>query len=211
VARPDDQPHDQIVLDDGTWVDVGPDGRWHPSPGERARAAVILGVGTAALLLLALVVSVGGGGRDREAASTDTTTTEAVEATDAADPGVDPSSIDGEPASPDCVADDRDAQPLRNRRQAIVLVLNATSQGGHAGAVSTLLEARGYETATPGNAGGREVTSVAYLAGFCAEAERLVEDLGLTSATVEPVPADLLATVGRARLVLSLGADSLGE
>jgi hypothetical protein len=210
VARASDQQHDGIVLDDGTWVDVGPDGRWRPSPGERARAAVILGVAMATLLLLALVLSVGGGGdEDVEVAAT-TSAPEEEPRTTEAEEDLDPSSIDGEPASAECAGDDRDARPLRDRRRSIVLVLNGTSRGGHAGAVSEQLRAAGYQLTSPGNAGTRRVTSVAYLAGYCAEAEQVAEDLELPDATIEPVPEELLAVVGRAQLAVSLGADSLG-
>jgi hypothetical protein len=210
VARADDQQRDGIVLDDGTWVDVGQDGRWRPTPGERARAAVILGVSIAALLLVALVLSFGDGTRDgleRAAATTSTSVAETAPATE--EPGRDPSWVGDEPASAECVGDDRDGQSLRNRRTAVLLVRNGTSRGGWGGDVSELLRGMGYEVTTPENAGDREVTSVGYLAGYCAEAERVAEDLGLTEATVEPVPAELLGEVGRAKLVLSLGADSL--
>lgn len=210
MARADDQPHDGIVLDDGTWVDVGADGRWRPSAGERARAAAILGVLVVALLLAALVASAGGDDDhddDVEAAATTTTTEADTTTTTEAPP--DPSSIDGEAPSAQCVADDRDAQPLRDRVESIVLVLNATSRSGHAGVVTERLEAAGYSVTVPDNAGRREVTSVAYLAGYCAEAERVVADLGIPGATVEPVAQDLLSLVGRARIVVSLGADSL--
>ena len=50
---------------------------------------------------------------------------------------------------------------------------------------------------------------MAYKPGFCAEAERLADDLGLPDARVEPVPAELPVVVGRARLVVTLGLDSL--
>jgi hypothetical protein len=210
VRRSEDQPHDRIVLDDGTWVDVGADGRWRPSPGERARAAVILGLAITALVLVALVASVEGEDHDDDVASaaSSTTTTEPRDAT-TTEAAPDPASIDGEAPSAQCVADDRDAQPLRERRQSVVLVLNASSRTGHAATISGRLEEAGYAVTVPGNAGRREVTSVAYLAGYCAEAERVVEDLGLAGATVEPVPPELLAEVGRARIVVSLGADSL--
>src|SRR3546814_5839896 len=61
VARQHETPREGIALDDGTWVDLGRDGRWHPSAGERTRAAVLLGVFLGALPVLALLLSVGGG------------------------------------------------------------------------------------------------------------------------------------------------------
>jgi len=209
VAQGNDSERDGIVLDDGTWVDVGPDGRWRPTAGERARAAVILGVAFSALLLLALVLSVGGDEDDPVEAATGSSTTEAPDETTTTEAPEDPASVGGEPPSPQCVADDRDGADLRDRRASVVLVLNATSRSGHAGNVSARLEQLGYSVTVPDNGGRREVTSVAYLAGFCAEAERLAADLGLPDATVELVAQDLLAKVGRARLVVNLGADSL--
>jgi len=209
VANGSEQEHDGIVLDDGTWVDVGPDGRWRPSAGERARAATILGVAFAALLLLALVLSVGDDDGDEVEVAGPTSTTEAAEETTTTEGPDDPASVGGEPPSARCVADDRDGAELRDRRASVVLVLNATDRSGHAGDVSTRLEQLGYAVTVPDNGGRREVTSVAYLAGWCAEAERVAEDLALPEATVEPVAQDLLSKVGRARLVVSLGADSL--
>jgi len=210
VARRDEEQEDGIVLDDGTWVDVGPDGRWRPSAGERARAAVILGVGVAALVLLALVLSVGGEDDEDDgvAARATSSTTEVAETTTTEAP-VDPASVDGEPPSPACAADDRDGSALRERDETVVLVLNATSRSGHAGVVTQRLEDGGYAVTVPDNGGRREVTSVAFLAGWCAEAERVAQDLGLPGATIEPVAQDLLVLVGRARVVVSLGADSL--
>jgi len=198
------------VLDDGTWVDVGADGRWRPSAGERARAAAILGVAIVALVFAALVASTGSDDDhdDDVAARGTTSTTEADETTTTTAPP-DPASVGGEPPSAQCVGDDRDSRPLRDRDESIVLVLNATSRAGHAGVVTDRLEAAGYSVTVPDNAGRREVTSVAYLAGYCAEAERVVSDLGIPGATVEPVAQDLLTLVGRARIVVSLGADSL--
>lgn len=210
MARADDQQRDGIVLDDGTWVDIGQDGRWRPTPGERVRAAVILAVSFGVLLLVALVLSFGDGtraGDDRAAATTSTAAPDTTPASE--EPGRDPSWVGDDPASAECVGDDRDGQALRDRRTAVVLVRNGTTRGGWAGDVSALLRGLGYEVTTPENAGDREVTSVGYLAGYCAEAERVAEDLGLDDATVEPVPAELLGEVGRAKLVLSLGADSL--
>ena len=108
VARRDEEQEDGIVLDDGTWVDVGPDGRWRPSAGERARAAVILVVALSALLLLALVLSVGGDDQEPEVAAETSTTAELAAETTTTAAQVDPASVGGEPPSAQCTADDRD-------------------------------------------------------------------------------------------------------
>lgn len=198
-----------IRLDDGTWVDAGPDGRWHPSSGERARAAVILSVCLVVLLAAALVASVddGDGDADVAAVASTTTTTEATTTTTTEPP--DPSSLDGEPASPRCQEDDRSALPMRDRPSSTVLVLNGTYRNGHAGDTTEELEELGYTSVVPDNADREEITIVAYKNGFCAEAERLALDLGLPHAIVEPAPEDLDVVVGRARLIVTLGLDSL--
>lgn len=210
MARHDDQQREGIALDDGTWVDVGRDGKWRPSAAQRARAGAILGVFFALLLVLALVLSTDDGDGDRsddvETAAT-TTTTEAVTTTTTAP--LDPSSVDGEPASPNCTGDDRAAQPLRERSDVAVLVLNGTSRSGHAADVTERLEALGYATTVPDNADRLDVTSVAYAPAHCAEAERAAWELGLPGATIEPVPADLPVALGRAVLVVTAGRDSL--
>lgn len=210
VADVDDQEHGGIRLDDGTWVDVGPDGRWRPTAGERARAAVILGLAFAALLLAALVISVGGDDEEEAEVASSSSTSERGETTTTADEPDDPASVGGRDPSARCAADDRDGAELRGRRATVAMVLNATSRSGLAAEVSARLEELGYAVTAPGNGGQREVTSVGHLAGWCAEAERLVEDLALPEATVEPVPEELLADVGRARVVVTLGDDALG-
>ncbi len=214
MTRPEDEPDDAvgrpdgIRLDDGTWVDAGPDGRWSPSSAERTRAAVILAVVFVALLGAALVASVDDGDVDSVAAvETTTTTTEATTTTTTEPP--DPSSLDGEPASPRCRDDDRNALPLRDRQSSTVLVLNGTYRNGHAGDVTDDLEDLGYTSVVPDNAGREETTLVGYKNGFCAEAERLAVDLGLPAAAVEPASEDLDVVVGRARLIVTLGLDSL--
>lgn len=210
MARDDDQQREGIVLDDGTWVDVGHDGKWRPSAAERARAGAILGVFIAVLLVVALVLSTDDGRPERRTAGelATTTTTEAAATTTTTAPP-DPSSIDGEPASPNCVGDDRDAAPLRDRDETAVLVLNGTGRTGHAGDITEQLEALGYATTVPDNADRLEVTSAAHLPGYCAEAERAAWELGLPGATIEPVPDDLPVALGRAVLVLTMGRDSL--
>lgn len=203
-------PDEAIRLDDGTWEDLGPDGRWRPSSGDRARAAVILTVFFVALLGAALIASVddGDGAREEAAAEAATTTTTEPATTTTTEPP-DPSSIDGEPASPRCRDDDRNALPLRDRQDSTVLVLNGTYRNGHAGDTTEALEALGYTSVVPDNAGREQVTVVAYKNGFCAEAERLAQDLRLPRAVIERAQDDLDVVVGRARLIVTLGLDSV--
>lgn len=213
ARRPDDQ-REGIVLDDGTWVDVGRDGRWRPSAGERIRAGVVLGVLVGVLAILALLVSVGDDDEDEvdvAAEEETTTTTQPVVVTTTTTLPPDPSSVGGEPASIACVADDRGGQELRDPANTAVLVLNATRRTGHAADVVEQLEGLGYATTVPGN-GGRLATSVfGYVGGYCAEAERLAAEMGLTEVTIEPVDAsELPVPLGRARIVVTVGADTLG-
>lgn len=212
VARQHDEQREGIVLDDGTWVDLGRDGKWHPSAGERLRAAVILVVLIGLLAMVALVLSVGGDDEEDDVAATDdstTTTAEPVVTTTSTLPP-DPASVGGEPAPIHCLGDDRGGAPLRERDATAVLVLNATSRTGHAAAVVERLEGLGYATTVPGN-GGRLATSVfRYVPGYCAEAVRLAFELALGEATFEPVDADALPVpLGRARIVATVGADTL--
>lgn len=213
VARQQDQQREGIVLDDGTWVDVGRDGRWRPSPGERARAAVILGVFVGLLAMVALVLSVGGDDDEQEidvAADEETTTTTEPEVTTTTLPP-DPSSIGGEPASISCVADDRGGADLRDRESTAVLVLNATRITGHAAEVVEYLEHLGYATTVPGNGGRLQTSEFRYVPGYCAEAERLAIEMGLSEVTLEPLEQDpnLPVPLGRARIVATVGADTL--
>jgi LytR cell envelope-related transcriptional attenuator len=213
VARQQDEQREGIVLDDGTWVDVGRDGRWRPSPGERTRAAVILGVFIGLLTMVALLLSVGG---DRDAdegqvAADDTTTTaeEPVITTTTTLPP-DPSSVGGEPASINCIGDDRGGAELRDRDTTAVLVLNATSRTGHAADVVEYLEHLGWATTVPGNGGRLRTSNFAYVSGYCAEAELVAIELGLREATFEPADPDALPVpLGRARIVVTVGSDSL--
>lgn len=211
VARQQEPQREGIVLDDGTWVDVGRDGRWHPSAGERIRAAVILGVAVGVLAMVALVLSVGDDD-DADLASVDdtTTTTEEPVLTTTTTLPPDPSSVGGEPASIHCIGDDRGGAELRDRDTTAVLVLNATSRTGHAAAIVERLEDLGYATTVPGNAGRLRTSSFAYVDGYCAEAQRAAFELGLVDATFEPVEADdLPVPLGRARIVATVGSDSL--
>ncbi len=218
VARQHETPREGIALDDGTWVDLGRNGKWHPSAGERARAAVVLGVSLGVLLVLALLLSVGGGDEEEDdvdvAADTSSTTDPEIEATapttatTAAD--VDPVSVGGDPAPEQCGADDRGGAPYRERDATAVLVLNATSRTGHGAAVVRRLEALGYATTVPDNAGRLRTSVFGYVDGYCAEAVRLAFELGLAEATFEPVDvARLPVPLGRARIVATVGADTV--
>lgn len=211
VERPQEHEREGIVLDDGTWVDVGRDGRWHPSAGERVRAAVILGVFIGVLAMVALLLSVGDGSDDDVVAVDDTTTTaeEPVITTTTTLPP-DPSSVGGEPASINCLGDDRGGAELRDRDTTAVLVLNATRRTGHAADVVEYLEHLGWATTVPGNGGRLRTSKFAYVPGYCAEAERAAVELGLGEATFEPVDPDALPVpLGRARIVVTVGSDSL--
>lgn len=212
VARQQDSQREGIALDDGTWVDVGRDGRWRPSPGERARAAVLLGVFVGVLAMVALLLSVGGDDDDEidVAAEEETTTTTEPEVTTTTLPP-DPSSIGGEPASITCVADDRGGAELRDRESSAVLVLNATRVTGHAAEVVEYLEHLGYPTTVPGNGGRLQTSEFRYVPGYCAEAERLAIEMGLAGSTLEPLEqdTDLPVPLGRARIVATVGADTL--
>lgn len=206
---------DGEAWDDAEWVEVGPDNRWSPTFEERSRSALALAVLVGAMLLVAAFASLGGGGDDdaddggdqEVAASASTATTEASTTTTEAP---DPVSVDGEDPPGECVFDDRGASPLRDRADVTVLVLNGTPRGGHAGSTTEDLEDMGYTSMTPDNATIRSTSSVEYLPGHCAEAIRLVDDLGVATTSVGPHdPDDDDVFVGRAVLVLKLGRDSV--
>lgn len=212
VAPQQETQGDGIVLDDGTWVDVGRDGRWHPSAGERVRAAVILGVSLGVLLMVALLLSVGGDDDEPEDVATEETTSTAAEegtTTTTAPVPTDPASVGGAPPPAECTGDDRGGAELRERSATAVLVLNATSRTGHAAAMVARLEGLGYGTTVPGNAGRLRTSVFGYVPGYCAEAVRLAFELGLGGATYEPVDAGRLPVpLGRARIVATVGADT---
>ncbi len=204
-----------ISIDDGTWVDVGRRGRWQPTIGERVRSVALLTVLFVFLGGAALVASVDdgddgddGGGEESVSADTSTTTTTAPTTTTTAPP--DPASVGGAPPPPPCEGDDRQAAPLRERGEVVVLVLNGTGRGGYAGSTTDALEDAGYQSASPDNATRTDTSIIGYKPGFCAEGVRLAgEDLGIPTASVEPMPRNLPVTVGRAEIVVILGADSL--
>ena len=197
--------------DGGEWVDVGNDGRWRPSPGERARSGLILLVVIGILLVLAAVASVGDGGDDRGVASGGSTSSSSVVTTSTTVPTtiLDPASLAGEPPPPGCDDDDRGAEALRERPSTSVLVLNGTARNGQAGTTTDALKQLGYSTIVPGNAGSLATTKVEYVEGFCAEAVRLVTDLDIPGAEVGPLAPDSEVFLGRAELLVTLGRDSI--
>lgn len=197
-----------VPWDGGTWVEVGEDDKWTPTFEERARALVVLGIVLGVLFLAAAVASIGGDD-DREVAvpsTEDTTTTRESTTTTAA---LDPASLDGDDPPEGCEDDDRNANEMRTRQLTTVLVLNGTPRGGHAGTSTDALDDLGYSTMAPDNANLREQTIVEYLPGFCAEAHRLVEDIDISGADFAAFEDGGDVFVGRARLVLTLGRDSL--
>lgn len=197
--------------DGGEWVDVGADGRWTPSFSERVRALVILGVAFGLLGILAAALSVGDSD-DGEQADRPTPTTEPSSTTASTTTApVDPTSVGGEPPPESCVFDDRQAMPLREPSAVTVVVLNGTPKGGHAGDVTAALEALGYETIEPGNAGRIATTRIDYRAGYCAEANRMISDLGVPTAGLYAMEPGSEAALSRSDLVVTMGRDSLDE
>lgn len=205
ASAPDGEP-----WDDAAWVEVGPDNRWHPTFEERSRSALALAVLVGALLLVAAFASLddGGGDDDQQVAATSTTaTTEPATTTTEA---LHPASLDGAAAPEECAFDDRGASPLRDRSDATVLVLNGTPRGGHAGETTDSLQELGYTSMSPDNASIRPTSSIEYLPGNCAEAVRLMDDLGIETTTVGLLDTtDDDVFLGRAVLLLTLGRDSL--
>lgn len=169
--------------DGATWVDVGDDGRWHPSVAERTRAFVLLGILLGLLLLAAAVASIGGDDDEpvvAPATSSTTTTTEPAETTTTQPL---PSSIDGETPPEPCLDDNRGAQPLREPGAVTVAVLNGARVNGLAGRVSGELTDKGY-VASPGNADEADVSAIVFAEGFCAEAVAVAAEVGIGA--VEP-------------------------
>ena len=196
--------------DTGEWVDVGPDGRWQPSAADRTRALVVLGSVVGVLLLIGAVLSVGGdddGDDDVAARTTSSTTAPEDGASTTALP--EPSSVGGEPPPEECVFDDRNGAPLRERDAVGVLVLNGTPVGGRAGAVSDELRGKGYSTQEPGNADLQPITVVQYRPGSCAEAHRLLGELAIAGAGFEPLTPDDDVFVGSTHVLVTLGRDSI--
>lgn len=212
MARWEEGEVDPASYDTGEWVDVGRDGLWRPSAVERLRALLVIGVAIGLLAVLAAVVSVGGDEDDDDLVAATTTTTEPeVVTTTSIVPTttLDPASIDGEPPPEVCEPDiGREAAPLRGRSEVGVLVLNGTSRTGHAGAITDDLDDLGYETNVPANASRHAVTTVEYLPGFCVEATRVAFELGIEGVEVAPL-LDSDVFLGRAQLLVTLGADSL--
>ena len=201
-----------VPYDTGEWVDVGRDGLWRPSGGERARALLILVVAIGALLLLAGVASVGGDDEDEVVSRTSGSTEPEVVTTTSVVPTttLDPASLDGEPPPAVCEPDiGRQGAALRERSDVVVLALNGTSRSGHAGAVTDEVDSLGYGTIVPANASRTQVTTIEYVPGYCAEAVRLLFELGVDGAEVQPLAPDTDVFLGRAALLVTLGMDSL--
>ncbi|MGK2929255.1 MAG: LytR C-terminal domain-containing protein [Acidimicrobiales bacterium] len=206
-------PEPTAPYDTGEWVDVGRDGLWHPSGGERARAMLILAVFVGSLLFLAGVASVGGKDDDADVAARSTTSTEPqVVTTTSIVPTteLDPASLDGVPPPGVCEPDiGREGAAMRDRSDVVVLVLNGTSRSGHAGAFTDDVDDLGYGTIVPANAGRLSVTTIEYVPSYCAEAVRLLFELGVDGAEVQPLDPDTDVFLGRAALLVTLGMDSL--
>lgn len=186
--------------------------------GQRIRAgAILLGV-LGLFLVLAVVVAVapGGAGDDEPdvAAGEPSSTTENTEVTAPTSLPTttlppDPASIGGEPPPERCARDNRGSRDLRSPAEIEVQVLNATPRAGHASDVTAAIDALGYRTVTPGNAGREPVTVIRFAGGWCAEADRLADQLQLPEAKVELVPRGEEREIGSTDLVVVLGADSL--
>ena len=194
--------------DGGEWVDVGDDGHWRPSMGERLRSLVVILAALGVLLVLAAVASVGGGGRD-EVAEPATTTTAPTTVTTIPTTVLDPASLAGEPTPGACVDDARDAAPLRDRSATAILVLNGTPRSGQAGTYTDRLRKLDYQMSVPGNASVRSKTSVEYTPGHCAEAVVVALDLGIDGLEVTAIEPDSDVFLGRADVLVTLGRDSL--
>ncbi len=196
--------------DTGAWVDVGRDGRWRPSPGERLRSLIVLAVAATVLLVLAALASVDDGdGADIAAATTTTSPSTTAVTTTTATTVIDATSVGGQDPPLACVFDDRGGAALRAPSETSVLVLNGTPRGGHAGEVTTRLRAAGYDTIVPGNAALQGRTSVEYTTGHCAEAVALLGALGVDGAEIAAVPEGSNVFLGRAEILVTLGRDSL--
>ena len=195
--------------DGGEWVDIGADGLWRPSPRERFRAFVVLGVLLVALIALAGAMSVGDDDDpDDEVAVTSTSSTIVASTASTTTEPIDPTSVGGEPAPEPCRFDDRGAAPMRDRGTVPVLVLNGTSRGGHAGETADALQRVGYRTVEPGNAGLLATTRIEHAPGFCAEAVQLATDVGIPGAALAAIPPGSDPRQA-ASIIVTLGRDSL--
>ena len=203
------EPPRPVDWDGGEWVDVGPDGRWSPSLGERFRALTVLGVSFGVLLVVAVLLSVGGGDEGEDVAAATTTTDGSPATASTTTEPIDPTSIAGEAPPEPCIFDDRQSLALRAPADVVVKVLNGTPKGGLAGDVSRELGTLGYETTEPGNAGRIAVTRIDYRAGYCAEAFRMITDLGVPSTALYAMEPGSEAALSRSDLLITLGRDSL--
>ena len=205
------EPPRPVEWDGGEWVDVGPDGRWRPSVGERFRALTVLGVFFGILLVLGVLLSIGGDDdEDDVTASTTTTDGSPTTASTTTEP-IDPTSVAGEDPPEPCIFDDRQSMALRPPADVVVKVLNGTPKGGFAGDVTRRLAGLGYESVEPGNAGRIAVTRIDYRVGYCAEAFRMITDLGVPTTALYAMEPGSDAALSRSDLLITLGRDSLED
>ena len=100
------------------------------------------------------------------------------------------------------------AEAELSRSKTAVLILNGSGKRGAATATASELEARNYRIVGATNAAHPDYkrTIILYRNGFRGEAERVARDLGLTRKRVAPVDGMKRAELGKARVVVILGA-----
>lgn len=203
IVNSRDFSSDGDAWDGSSWVDVGDDGKWHPSVAERTRAFVLLGGLLGLLLLGAALASLGGNDETEVTPVSSTTTTTGVEITTTTRPL--PSSLDGEPPPEQCRSDDRQAQALRNPSEIKVLVLNGARVGGLAGDTSDQLASLGYQ-ARPDDAVATVASHVVYERGYCAEAVELADAVGVDDIEIREGELD-----DEVHLEILLGSDHFSD
>ncbi len=198
--------------DTGEWVDVGANGRWRPTIGQRLRATIILGLLLGGLLTLAAVASVDDGDNERAIDNAEDSappdSSETTGPADAPTTTLDPASLAGEPVSADCAADDRRAQAFRPPPETGVLVLNGSPSSGQGALFTDALDEVGYSMSVPANASIRDRTVVEYTTGFCVEAFFVAASLGLGDVAVAALDPESDVFLGRAEILVTLGRDS---
>lgn len=206
-----EEPADGEEWDGSTWVNVDRYGHWEPSAAERTRALVLLGVLLGLLLLAAGFASLGSGrGSDEETVAATSTTTATTEPTTTTTTEPSEESLDGVPPPEECTDDDRDAEPMRGRGATPVIVLNGVGSQGLAGDTSGRLENLGYVAEAADAPERADTSTVTYTEGYCVEALRVAEDLGLDDVDVqvsnEPFDRETTAA-GPLRIEVVLGRD----
>jgi hypothetical protein len=103
--------------------------------------------------------------------------------------------------------------PARPPAQVKTLVANGTKTSGAGGKVSDTLRKAGYDVLAPTNTTTTAASSaVLFLPGFASEAGAVAVALGLTPATVMPVPTPSpVANVQAAGVVVIVGPDLAGQ